>query len=653
MCSTRPSGYLVETNAKNNLKRNQFGGVFGGPIKRDKLFFFVSSDETRQVYVDPFLETVPTTQMRQGIFPAGEIIFNPATQQPFQNNTIASTSWNSISNAILPYMPMPNRDGNANASQAGLPLPPTNNYLYLPSRTQDVNQFNGRVDFTQSEKNNYFVRYTYNYNHLIGDGPLATNLNGSIIGSEIADLGGTNLTGGWTHIFSSNKINQVYGGMSTDPQNYAKGDNTDYATKFGLNGELFPNAFPGFPHIGIGSTVLGSGDNRPLQAQETAFEGADYLTIIKGSHSLRVGGDFRRVLLLTSNNQDSTGVFTFNGVQTRDRKFPTTGTTFCPGNASSTSCQAGDAWADFLLGDVDGDTRGTPIEPIHKYYSNYAVFINDTWRALPKLTFELGLRYEYETRNHASPPFDSQPIIANGQPFAAGTGPGFTGMIAVANESNGDPSPLIISGATALIPGAVETCRQAGLPDNCAISQKNGWQPRVGFDWQVRSSTVLRGGFGTYFGSFFGDSDLETNESFPIVLTESVATFTAPPSGTAPPPINFSNAFGGATLAKPTYTQSSLPLRQLPQTYEWNLTVQQAFGNNIALSVGYVGNVSRHLDQSVVGTQTAYNIPVPWVLFLPPGRRRLFHFHPSQRWPPTYRLITRTTMLCKFFSNTI
>jgi hypothetical protein len=613
-------------NAKNNLKRNQFGGVFGGPIKKNKLFFFFSSDETRQVYVDPFLETVPTMAMRQGTFPAGDIIFNPATQQPFANNQIVSTSWNSISNAILPYVPMPNRAGIAQTSSGGLALPPIDDYFYTPSKTQNINQFSGRVDFTQSQKNNYFARYTYNYDHIIGDGPLATNLNGSIIGSEIANLGGTNLTGGWTHIFSSNKINQVFGGVSTDPQDYAKGDTTNYAQMFGLSGQLFPNAYPGFPTISISPMTLGSGNNRPLQAQETDFEGADYMTIIHGAHSFRLGGDARRVLMLTMNNQDSTGVFTFNGVQTRDRNFPSVGSTYCPGSASPTSCNAGNGFADFLLGDVDGDTRGTPIQPIHKYYSNYAVFVNDTWRMRPTFTLDIGLRYEYETRNHASPPFDSQPIFGYGQPFAAGTGFGFTGMIAVANESNGSPSPLIISGAPALIPGSVETCRQAGLPDNCAVSQKNAWQPRLGFAWQVRPSTVLRGGAGIYFGSFFGDSDLETNESFPIVLTESVATFTSAPSGTNPPPINFSNSFGGAVLAKPTYTQSSLPLRQLPQIYEGNLTVQQALGNSMAISVGYVGSLSRHEDQSMVGTQSAYNIPAPWGIVLAPGQTQTVPF---------------------------
>lgn len=611
---------------KNDLKRNQFGGAFGGPIKKNKLFFFGSTDETRQVYADPLIETVPTLAMRQGIFPAGEVIFNPATQQPFQNNTVPQAEWSSISQAILAYIPMPNVPGTELTSAGGLPLPPANNYLYTPRKTQNINQYNGRVDFDKSDKNNYFVRYTYDSNLIIGDGPLATNLNGSIIGSEIANLGGSNVTGGWFHVFSSTKVNQLNAGLSTDPQNYQKGDTTNYAALFGLTGQLYPDAYPGFPHIQIGSLNLGSGDNRPLQASQTFFGPADVFTLIAGKHTFRMGGEIRRALLLTTNSNQSTGIFTFNGVQTRDRNFGTTGTTYCPGSADPTSCQAGDPTADFLLGDLSSASRGTVIKPIHKYYTNYAAYVNDTFRVIPSLTLDLGLRYEYQTRNHASPPFYTQPIFGNGEPFGGGTGFGFTGMIAVANESNGDISPLVIAGAPALIPGSVETCRQAGLPDNCAISQKNGWQPRVGFAWTALHSTVLRGGFGVYFGSFPGDSDEESCEGFPLELNESTQIYTQPPSGNAPPPLLFASAFNGSTPAAPSYTQCALPLRQLPQTYQWNLTGEQGIGANMAVSIGYVGNVSRHLDQAVVGTQSAYNIPAPWGVVLGPNQTQSVPF---------------------------
>jgi hypothetical protein len=598
---------------KNDLKRNQFGGAIGGPLKTNKLFFFFSYDGTREVYVSPLVETVPTDDMRNGIFPAGDIIFDPATQQPFPNNTVPQTRWNAISSKILPFIPMPNRPGTPNSSAAGLPLAPSSNYLYTPRRTQAINQYNGRVDFDPSQKNTYFVRYTNSSNLVIGDGPLATNLNGSIIGSESANVGGTNLAGGWFHIFNSNKINQFFAGLSTDPQDYAKGDTTDYATKFGLNGILYSNADSGFPHIEIGSLNLGSGDNRPLKVGETNYQFADTFSITAGIHTINIGGGFIRSNFLTANSNDSTGIFTFNGVQTYDRNFPSTGTTFCPSSGDPNSCDAGNPTADFLLGELSSALEGTPIQPIHKYNSSSFAYIQDSSRLTPTLTLSIGLRYEYQTRIHASPPFYAQPIIQNNQ---------FTGMIAVANTSSGQISPLVLPGTLNLIPGAIETCRQAGLPDNCQISQKNSWQPRIGFAWQAGPNTVLRGGFGDYWGSWDGDGNVESCEAFPLALTNATQTYSAPPNGNAPPPLNFSDPFNGATPAAPSYGNCSTPNRKLPQTYEWNLTGEQAIGKSTSVSVGYVASLSRHLDEAVVGTQASYNIPEPYGVVLGPNQQQ-------------------------------
>jgi hypothetical protein len=602
---------------KNDLKRNQFGGTIGGPIKKDKLFYFFSYDGTREVYSVPFLETVPTADMRNGIFPAGEIIFDPSTQQPYANNTVPQGEWNAISSKILPYIPPPNRPGTPNTSASGLPIAPSSNYLYIPRRTQTINQYNGRVDFNQSDKNSYFVRYTNGSNLLIGDGPLATNLNGSIIGSERANLGGSNLVGGWYHSFSGQKINEFRAGYSTNPQDYEKGDTTDYAAKFGLSGLLFPNAYKGFPHVQIGNLNLGSGDNRPLKVGEVNYHLADSFTIIVRGHSIRVGGEFRRTALLTKNSQSSTGYFITNGAQTSDRNFPGLDSTFCPGSTDPTSCNAGDPFADFLLGDLALALDGTPIQPIHKYYSNWAGYVNDSWLARPNLTLNIGLRYEYQTRFHASPPFYTQPIIEDGQ---------FTGKIAVANESNGTISPLVLPGALDLIPGSVETCRQAGLPDNCMISQKNAFQPRVGFAWRAQQTTVLRGAFGIFYGSFNGDADTESCQSYPLVLTQSTQYNAVPPSGNAPPPLNFSNPFSGAAPAAPSYQNCAIPNRKLPQIYQWNLTAEQALGNSTTFSLGYVASASRHLDQAAVGTQAIYNIPQPFGVVLGPNQQQQVPF---------------------------
>src|SRR5262249_23721837 len=150
---------------------------------------------------------------------------------------------------------------------------------------------------------------------------------------ENANIGGQNLSGAWNRTMSPHTLNELRGGFSTHPQDYAKADNSDYAAQFGLKQFLEPNAYPGLPHFIIGSINLGSGDYRPLKVGEKNFQVTDNMTLIRGGHTLRLGGDFRRTLLNTTNNQLSTGRFNFNGVQTRDRAQPGA-TTFCPGGAN-------------------------------------------------------------------------------------------------------------------------------------------------------------------------------------------------------------------------------------------------------------------------------------------------------------------------------
>jgi len=344
---------------------------------------------------------------------------------------------------------------------------------------------------------------------------------------------------------------------------------------------------------------------------EVNYQVNDSVTLIRGNHTIRAGGDVRRTALQTYNSQLSTGLFYFYGAQTYDRNFPYTGNTYCPGGEDPNGCEAGNAFADFLLGDLAIAEKGTPIPSIDKYFSNWAGFVNDSWRVRKSLTVNLGVRYEYQTRFHANPPFYTQPVIQNNQ---------FTGMIAVANSGNGAISPDVLPGALALIPGSVETCRQAGLPDNCLVSQKNNWQPRVGFAWQANSKTVLRGGAGIFYGSLAGDSDTESCQSYPLVLTSGTQFFFAPPSGSAPPPLSLSNPFEGSYPAAPTYANCAQQNRKLPSTYQWNLTAERELDRSTTLSVGYVASVSRHLDEAQLGTQAQYNIPAPWGVVLAPGQ---------------------------------
>ncbi len=598
-------------HTRNQLKRNQFGGMLGGPIKKDKLFYLFSYDGTRERFSQPQTLTVPTNDMRNGVFPAGTIVFDPLAQTPFPNNTIPQSRWNSISTKVLPYLPSSNLVGLANRNGTGLALAPSNNYYYNPFRDQNINQYTGRVDYAQSEKNSFFGRYTYSSNLLIGEGPLATNVQSAVNGVEDAHIGGQNVSGAWTRNISPRTLNELRGGVSTDPQNYAHGDNTDYAAQFGIKQFLEPNSYTGFPHFTVSGINLGSGEYRPLKVGEKNFQVSDTMTLIRGSHNLRIGGDVRRTLLNTTNNQLSTGRFSFTGVQTRDRAHPA-GTTTCPGGTSATACGAGDGTADFLLGYPSQVADGTPIPPVSKYFSNWAGFVNDTWNVSKSLTLTIGLRYEYQTRFHTSPYFYTDPVIANNE---------FTGKIALATGPNG-ALPNLSGSALAQEPaGTVVSCLSVGLPDNCLVSQKNQWQPRLGFAYRLGDKTVVRAGAGIFTGSFYGDFDTESCESWPLVITQISQSYTTPPSGTALPPLSLNNPFNGTNPAAPSYANCAPPARKLPASYQWNFSAERTLGNNTVLTLSYVGNGGRHLDSGTgISKVEVYNVPSPWGVVLNPGQ---------------------------------
>lgn len=594
---------------KNQLKRNQFGVSLGGPVKRDKLFYFFNYDGTREIFSSPQLLSVPSNDMLNGVFPSGVVIFDPLTQKPFANNTIPKERFNPIAAKVKAYMPAPNLPGLTNRNAAGFYLAPSQNYFYDPQRRQTINQYNIRLDYNRSATDTYFVRYTNSSNDRVGEGPMATNIQNAVNGFEIAKLGGQNVSAAWYHNLSPYTINELRGGTSTNPQEYLKGDNTDYAAEFGLKQFLAPNAYPGFPHFNIGGIHLGSGDYRPLKVGDVNFQVHDAMTLVRGNHTLKIGGDVRRTLLATLNNDLSTGKFYFNGAQTRDRATPNAATTFCPGVTSGTrQCSAGNATADFLLGYMASADIGSPIPRIDKRFSNWAGYINDTWFVTRRLTLTLGLRYEYQTRFHANPQFISEPIIKNGE---------FSGQVAVGNDSSGKMSSAVQPEALAQIPGAAVTCRSQGLPDNCLISHKTAWQPRLGIAYRIANKTVVRTGAGIFYGSFYGDADTESCQYWPLVSVLGTLIYTSAPSGAAPPPLSLSNPFAGATGVKPTFVNCAPPDRKLPSSYQWNFTVERNLGSRTTVSAGYVGNTTRHLDHRY---RSAYNIPQPWGVVLAPGQ---------------------------------
>lgn len=599
----------------NLLKRNQFGTTFGGPIKKDKLFFFFDYEGNRAIQSAPQTTTVPSLDLRNGIFPSGVIVFDPTTGKPFQNNTIPQERMNKIALQMLQEFPLPNLPGVQATNKAGFLLDPTQNYFFNPQLRRTIDQYNLRVDYNLSTRDTFFGRYTQSSNNILADGPEASNL-GSIIGQEQDKLGGRNISATWTHSFGPTTINELRFGVSTDPQLYdsvGPTGTTNFLQQWGLASAMSPAAPPGLPSIQIGSTSISGGNTRPFHVSEINYQGLDNLTLVRGNHTFRVGGELYRGYRDPYNVARSRGQFRFNGAQTRDPAFPTVATTYCPGGTLANACTAGDAMADFLLGDLSFFEAGNPEPDITRHFTSWAGYVWDTWRLSRKFTLNLGLRYEYTTRQTSDPGWYSVPLIANGE---------FTGKVAVANDSNGNMSSLASPSFLAAFPGVAVTCRSVGLPDNCVTAPKNQWQPRLGFAWQLNDKTVLRGGAGIFYGHVLGDYETEeSTDTFPFVSDAKTQTYT---TRTSPPPLNLSTL---GTLGIPAPGLMSAPTdRQNPSTYQWNLTAEREFWSGTTLSVGYVAVLGRHLETLPPTNCCWYDIPEPWGVVLAPGQKQVQAF---------------------------
>src|SRR5262249_51340688 len=158
------------------------------------------------------------------------------------------------------------------------------------------------------------------------------------------------------------------------------------------------------------------------------YQVVDNLTVVRGTHTMRIGGDIYRGYRTPYNVARSRGQFRFSGAQTRDRNFPTVSTTFCPNGTSPTGCTAGDAMADFLLGYLSFFEAGSPEPEVRRHITSWDGYFWDSWHVRQRLTLSLGLRYEYLTRLTSDPQAYGLPIMANGE---------FTGKVAVANDSGG------------------------------------------------------------------------------------------------------------------------------------------------------------------------------------------------------------------------
>jgi hypothetical protein len=566
-----------------SFERNQFGGSVTGPVwipklynGKDKTFFLFSYEGLRQGTETEVTTTVPTALQRTGDFSqtfnsSGQqvVIYDPTTtvasgsgyvRQPFAGNKISTID--PVAAAILQYYPLPN--------QPGAPYAGTNNFFASGTAELDIDTFDARVDEVFNERNRLFVSYSRR-----------------------------NVTSPPALLFP--KADQIAEGGNSEPQvsNSAAIDYTrTVSPKFLIDVPFgFSRTFINFVPISAGfnpSTELGFPGYIAADADHLLFPGiapANYYTLgdaaqgetrrggfniyflgnndtkIVGNHVIKFGGDIRILQSNDVESGESTGSYAFTNAITQGPN---------PNAATSTG---GNSIASLLLGVGSGSYEiGSKNAATESKY--FGAYIQDDWKALPRLTLNLGLRYDLDIprteRHNRMETFD--PTAAS--PLAETTG--ITGL------SGG----VVFSG----VDGA---SRRQFSP------RWNDFGPRVGFAYQVDQNTAIRGSYGIYYGPSLRSAGATIgNEGF-----SAVTTYTGSPNGLTPS-VYLSNPFPnginqpvGSSQGLLTGIGSSFenPLQgdnKVGYTENYDLDIERQLPFNLLVDVAYVGSHGVHLNKS-------------------------------------------------------
>jgi hypothetical protein len=648
--------FVLSTQRKPEFRQNQFGGTIGGPVVfphlyngHDKTFFFVDYQGTRIVQGKTYTETVPTvaesssgftnlqdlvtlqtgtkTDLLGRVFPNGTV-FDPATtrtitagqvdpvtgltptasgyvRDPFYSGSLlGTTSFTSAAKkTLLNQLPSGRINSSAIALLQLLPQPTsnalTNNYTSSPAATTDIESFDARFDQIFSEKDSAFVRYSFVYNDQFQPSPFPGVADGGPSRPGTGHTESQNEALSETHIFSPRLVLEARVGYSriADERRQNDANVLGIPAQYGIPGIPQLPSNGGLPTLSFGQlSSMGSAGTLPSDKASDIFQVSENLSIDRDRNQVRVGTEYQHLAAPTLTPTTSRGSFGNSGIFTSvvNSTDSTTDRAQFVLNPQPATVANG-------VNNVGGSNSvGASNFPpsFHLVRPYFGAYVQDDWRALPQLTLNIGVRYE----------FIGAPEESNGR---------FANFVPALDSSDGVSRFYIPQSQVANEPIAFQNLlAKDGIMftpingNSLVLAQKTNFAPRIGFAYQAVPKLVIRGGYGLFFqGNENHGLSVSNYINFPFQVTSSYS------AGNATTPITPDNSVGTlqngllnvplTPAAAAASSSTSLTLlgepRNAKSSYSqaFNLQFQYQVTSNTIAEVAYVGTGARHVQVSI------------------------------------------------------
>jgi hypothetical protein len=534
------------------LIRNEFGGSLGGPVPffNKRLFFFTSYEGIRDSIPLVKTRTIPDPALRTGNFSSVPVtVFDPLTGQPFPGNIIPRERLDPAALKFLELFPAPNNAGTFN-SRFGIS---TGNWVRPQGRSDNKNYGTMRLDYNVTDQDKFFFTYSH-----VNEGPrdLVRDFENQLnteIGPRFRNIKRGTL--GYTRIFTPSLVNESLVSFQRDPRVIEPWyPEYDAKAELGIQRTIGTN----MPRVSLSGGYGTFGDARFQDWVHQPATFSNIMTYLRGRHTMKFGGQLYQNQFWYAAANHISGTYNFNGEIT--------------GNGVAGRNNPINALADLLLGGVKTADYPVPQIPVNRVNYNLGLFFQDDWKVTNRLTLNLGLRYEFETKQ----------IVKNN----------------VYSRVDRDTGQLLVAGQNA----------------SRNLNLNNDWvnfSPRLGLAYSLNDRTVIRTGFAVFHSNFWLDNgeivtypgftssrafvDQGVGRAQPFRYSEGFPVGDIAP--VTDPLTEFAKATPAAPLPVPAVSYT--PNDKLPYSFQWNLGVQRDLGWNTVVDVSYVGSRGVYLARTV------------------------------------------------------